>query len=98
MHDRLFQNQSNLSITALKQHASDLGLDTRVFNGCLDSGKHGADWKRTKALAEESYGITGTPAFIINGIPIFGAAPLEEFTQIIDDELKRMNSSAGPVR
>ncbi|MGZ8827988.1 MAG: thioredoxin domain-containing protein [Thermoanaerobaculia bacterium] len=97
MHDLLFQNQDKLSMAGLKGHAVTLGLDVPAFNACLDGGKHAADWKRTKTVGE-GYGITGTPAFFINGIPIFGAAPLQEFTQIIDDELARTVPPTVPAR
>lgn len=96
MHDLLFQDQKKLSVAELKRHAVDLGLDVPVFNACLDDGKHAADWKRTKTLGE-GYGITGTPAFFINGIPIYGAAPLQDFTQIIDDELARTAPPSMPA-
>lgn len=88
MHDRLFQNQKELSIADLKRHAANLGLDVPAFNACLDEGRHADVWKQAKTFGE-SFGITGTPAFFVNGIPLFGAAPLQEFTQIIDDELAR---------
>jgi protein-disulfide isomerase len=32
-------------------------------------------------------GVTGTPAFFINGRLISGAQPLERFIQVIDEEL-----------
>ena len=88
MHDRLFQNQDKLAIADLKRHAVDLGLERGAFDACLDGGKHAAAWQQGRTVAE-SYGITGTPAFFVNGIPVFGAAPMQEFTQIIDDELAR---------
>lgn len=66
-HDRLYQNQNNLSPAELKRYAADLGLDGPTFNACLDAAKHAADWRRTKAIGE-AYGITGTPAFFVNGI------------------------------
>jgi protein-disulfide isomerase len=34
-------------------------------------------------------GISGTPSFLINGIPVVGAQPLETFIQIIDAELDK---------
>ena len=92
MHDRLYQNQNNLSVAELRRYAMELGLDAAAFNACLDGGKHAADWKRTKVVGE-GYGVTGTPAFFVNGIPIFGAAPLQTFTQTIDDELARVAQS-----
>jgi protein-disulfide isomerase len=35
-------------------------------------------------------GITGTPAFFVNGRPLSGAQPLEAFVRVIEDELARM--------
>lgn len=37
-------------------------------------------------------GITGTPAFFINGRFLNGAQPLEKFVQIIDEELAQAES------
>jgi predicted DsbA family dithiol-disulfide isomerase len=37
-----------------------------------------------------SFGITGTPGFLINGRVLPGAAPIEKFEAIIDDELERL--------
>jgi predicted DsbA family dithiol-disulfide isomerase len=36
-----------------------------------------------------SFGITGTPGFLINGRVLTGAQPIEEFEAIIDQELER---------
>ena len=36
-HDKLFENQTKLSSSDLKQYASDFGLDTAKFNACLDT-------------------------------------------------------------
>lgn len=94
MHDQLFQNQANLSVGELKRYAANVGLDAPAFSACLDTGKHAGEWKRTRALGE-GYGISGTPAFFINGVPVFGAAPLQEFTTIIDDELARLAPPAA---
>ena len=32
-------------------------------------------------------GVTGTPAFFVNGRPLSGAQPLNAFVKLIDDEL-----------
>jgi protein-disulfide isomerase len=39
--------------------------------------------------AGASYGVSGTPAFFVNGRPLVGAQPFEAFQQVIDDELQR---------
>jgi protein-disulfide isomerase len=87
MHDKLFANQQKLAVDDLKGFATELGLKTEAFNQCLDSGQKEADWKKDMDEGA-SYGLTGTPAFFINGRLISGAQPLEAFTQIIDEELE----------
>lgn len=88
MHDKLFQNQGNLDVSSLKKYAADIGLDTGKFNSCLDSGKYAQEVQ--KDLRDgSSYGVSGTPAFFINGIKIVGAQPFSVFKQIIDSELSK---------
>jgi protein-disulfide isomerase len=100
MHDRLFADQSKLQVNELKAHAIALGLDPALFNPCLDSGKHASDVQKDTEEGA-SYGVSGTPAFFINGRPLVGAQPFENFAQVIDDELERAGAgkpAAGPGR
>ena len=71
--------------------AEKLGLDKAVFEACLTSRKHK---EAVEADSEEaqSLGISGTPAFIVNGILLSGAQPIEEFIRVIDAELKTSNA------
>lgn len=64
--DIAFTNQKELSKKALKQYAKELGLDTELFNNCLDSG---AKAKYVTADFNEGIGknVGGTPTFFING-------------------------------
>lgn len=87
MHDTLFANQKALGVEDLKKHAATLKLDTKKFNACLDSGEKAAIVKADMADGSK-VGVTGTPAFFINGIMLSGAQPFSEFKSIIDDELK----------
>lgn len=84
----LFANQSNLGIEALKKYAKDLGLDVNAFDSCLDSGKTSDAVKQSVAKGN-SVGVSGTPAFFVNGIMISGAQPFEAFQEIIDSELSK---------
>ena len=86
-HDVLFQNQQALAVESLKTHAANLKLDTKKFNECLDSGKMAATVKADME-AGSKVGVTGTPAFFINGVMLSGAQPFEEFKKIIDEELQ----------
>jgi protein-disulfide isomerase len=91
-HDLLFSRQAGENRGAfnqdnLKQFAADLGLNTQAFNACLDSGKY-ASLVRSETLGAQSIGVTGTPAFMINGRPLVGAQPFEVFQQVIEAELE----------
>lgn len=87
-HDELFRNQKALQPEQLKGYAKKLGLDAAKFDACLDSGKYKP--AVDKDLADgQKLGVSGTPAFFINGVPLSGAQPFEQFQQIIDEELAK---------
>ena len=85
-HDALFNNQTQLQPERLKQHATDLGLDMDSFNSCLDSGKFRQDIYQDVQEGQRA-GVTGTPAFFVNGRFLTGAQSFETFKKIIDEEL-----------
>lgn len=85
---KLFANQKKLSIKHLKSYAKELGLNSKKFNKCLDSGEHADDVKHSIEVGSLA-GVSGTPAFFINGIPLTGAQPMVAFTEIIESELQR---------
>jgi protein-disulfide isomerase len=85
-HDKLFGDQSRLSDQDFKQHAAELGLDTGQFNSCFDSRKYKAEIDADIRTAEEA-GVSGTPAFFVNGRMLAGAQPFEVFQRVIDEEL-----------
>ena len=85
-HDKLYNNQEALSLGELKTYARDMGMDAQRFNKCLDGG----EMERTVSedlAAGTSAGVTGTPAFFINGIPLVGNQPFAKFEKVIDIEL-----------
>lgn len=86
MHEKLFSSQSALAVPQLKEHAKGLGLDSSKFEKCLDSGDKASVVEASKK-AGEAVGVTGTPAFFINGRPLSGAQPFEKFKEVIDYEL-----------
>ena len=88
MHDRLWENPQKLAVPELKAHAQALGLDATAFASCLDSSRHAGLVERDMQ-AGQAYGVSGTPAFFVNGRPLIGAQPFEAFQQVIDDELAR---------
>jgi protein-disulfide isomerase len=90
MHDLMFANQQKLDVASLKQHAATLGLDAAGFEKCLDGGKYADEWKKDSADAEKA-GVQSTPAFFVNGRPVVGAVPYEQFAEVINEELGRAN-------
>jgi len=87
MHDKMFADQSALSIDNLKSDARTLGLNTSKFNDCLDSGKYTDKVK--KQMAEGSAGgVTGTPATFVGDQLVKGAVPYETFKAVVESKLK----------
>jgi protein-disulfide isomerase len=85
-HDLLFSDPTKLSEADLKAHAASIGLDTTAFNACVDGRQTSPEVDKDMKDAE-GLGVTGTPAFFINGRSLEGAQPVEAFTQLIDEEL-----------
>jgi protein-disulfide isomerase len=114
-HDKLWENLTasqqqaqtgtDALVTALKGYASDLGLDTATFNDCLDTDKYASEVAKD-AQDAQSYGVTGTPAFFINGRQVIGAIPFQDyqdssgatqagFQTIIDEALAAAEAGAA---
>jgi protein-disulfide isomerase len=88
-HDLLFANQQNLAIGDLSKFASGLALDANKFDDCLKNKPFAEDIQNDIRIGQ-GLGITGTPAFFINGIALNGAVSYEEFSSTIDQELDRL--------
>ncbi len=87
MHDAMFADQKNLSVSGLKMIAGRVAdLDTEAFETCLDSDKH-AETVERDVKEGAAAGVNSTPAFFINGRYLSGAQPFENFSAIIDEEL-----------
>jgi protein-disulfide isomerase len=92
MHDRLFANPAKLEVADLKAHAREIGIDASRFDQCLDSGDKAKVVEMHKRAGDDA-GVSGTPAFFINGRPLAGAQPAEAFKAIIDEELAEKTRS-----
>lgn len=73
-------------LATFQGYADELDMDTDEFTSCLTEGT-------TVDRIIEDYnigvqdGVSGTPAFFINGTPIRGALPFEEFQKVIEEML-----------
>lgn len=83
-HDLLFQNQSaGFSDEQLVALAREAGLDVEKFEADFRSGKFEDEVAQDFEQGQNA-GISGTPAFDINGQLIVGLQSLETFEQIIE--------------
>jgi protein-disulfide isomerase len=88
MHDKIFANQRELKPEKFKEYAKESGLDVAKFDKDVASPdvkkKIDADSQEADKL-----GVSGTPAFFINGRYVSGAQPFEAFKKVIDEELAK---------
>jgi protein-disulfide isomerase len=87
MHAKLMA-ATDLSADALKKLADELKLDRAKFDECVAKEQFKAEIEKDIADGMD-VGVSGTPAFFINGRTLSGAEPFEKFKEIIDEELAR---------
>jgi protein-disulfide isomerase len=89
LHDVMFQDQTKLAVSDLKQTAARLGLDSKKFAACLDSGKQ-VERVQNDLKEALSIGVNGTPALFINGTYVEGGSvPFSVLEGLIEKELSR---------
>ena len=88
MHDKIFADQRGMSPAKYEQYAQEIGLDVEKFKKDLASPevKKRIDGDKRDAA---SLGVTGTPAFFVNGRYLSGAQPFDAFKRLIDEALKK---------
>ncbi|HEU4535825.1 MAG TPA: thioredoxin domain-containing protein, partial [Polyangiaceae bacterium] len=88
-HAKLFENQKTpdgLLRPALEKYAEEFGADMGKFRKALDEHTHKAIVDADSKVADDA-GISGTPAFVVNGYFISGAQPFGKFKKAIDRAL-----------
>jgi len=92
MHGKLFatpsewDTTSEAALVSFRRYAEVIGIDATVLEQCITEGVYAPEVQRDFEEAR-LLGLTGTPAFIINGRLLSGAHPVEQFIQILDREL-----------
>ncbi len=86
LHDIIFENQQGLKSGGeafLKKEAKKLGLNVKKL--AKDAKGSVVKERIAQDMAEaQKFGISGTPGFVLNGIPIKGAYPLSYFEKIVN--------------
>jgi RNA polymerase sigma factor (sigma-70 family) len=86
LHDAMIANQDDLSRDGIVALARTAGLDTPRLANDLDKHTYGSALA-TEIAAGKEIGIAATPEFLINGVEIQGAQPIESFRAAIDAAL-----------
>jgi protein-disulfide isomerase len=82
-NSKMFRNQSRLGPEFYKQTIKELGLDVKRAEKDAKS-KRVQDLIQADIKEATKFGFTGTPGFLLNGIPVRGAYPAEKFVSIIN--------------
>jgi protein-disulfide isomerase len=90
--DALFEAEQ-ITENMHKGVAESIGLDSAPFFACLESNKY-SEAVQADSLEAQKLGIGGTPTFVVNGIVLAGAQPVEEFSRVIEEELRRRGASS----
>ena len=89
MHDRIYAHQDKMDQETYLQYAKEMGLDVKRFQESIATAR-GKTQIDTDAAEGKALGVTGTPAFFINGHFLSGAQPFDNFAQLINSELTRL--------
>jgi protein-disulfide isomerase len=90
MHDAMYANQAKLTEDDLIKTASALGMNQEAFASCMKAGTYRAAIQQDMDAGQKA-GVTGTPAFFINGRFLNGSVPEQQFEEIIKSELAAPN-------
>lgn len=93
MYSEMFNNQQSLDDESLKKYATKVVGDKAKWEACVKNPAPVYQVIDANIESGMKNGVTGTPAFFINGRRISGAQPYEEFKRIIDEELGRTKKS-----
>lgn len=93
MQARLFSDQAGWKNSQdpfpfFARLAEEEGLDVERFDRCVKGGWRESSVRANIRLGRE-IGVRGTPTFLIDGVPISGALPLDTFRDILDMALNQ---------
>lgn len=87
MYTKLFENQRALEDADITNYAKQIKLNMANFEKCLQNPKEIKAQIDANVESGSKLGVTGTPAFFINGRRLSGAVPYGQFKKIMDEEL-----------
>lgn len=92
-HDVLFERQRQIGADVFGTWADELDLDVPTFESCMDSDA-ARDAVQADVEAGDALGVTGTPAFYVNGVQYVGAYPYAEIERVVRAALEGSGSGS----
>ncbi len=87
MHDILYKNQENLTLSDILGYAAAIGLDVTTFQADLTAHKYQPVVQKDIADGQ-ALNVQGTPTFFINGKEYMGALPYDQLAAAVDQALR----------
>lgn len=91
-HDAIFARQGKLDASSFDEIGSQLELDGKALSSCIAERRY-AEFVQADFVAGQQAGVTGTPAFFVNGIPLKGARDADSLSRVVDSELERIQAN-----
>jgi len=88
-HDAIFARDGRLTAESFVEIGTELGLDLDALGQCMGERRYEA-FVQADFRAGEEAGVTGTPAFFVNGISLKGARDADEISRVVESELARL--------
>lgn len=87
-HDIMFKKQDKLDVESLAGYVKEAGVDQAKVKECFDKGEF-KDFVKADMDYGNKLGVRSTPTFFVNGQLVAGALPVEQFSEMIDEELNK---------
>ena len=88
-HEAIFARAGKLSAESFGEIGSELGLDAEALSTCMSERRY-SDFVQKDFDAGRAAGVTGTPAFFVNGLTLKGSRDADQLSEVIDSELARV--------
>ncbi len=100
VRDRLYQEREAWMEAAnpvglLVEFATDAGLDAAEFQACMESEETAERLAENNQMSQE-VGVRGTPTFVVQGYPVQGAPPLDNFQDVLRQIVAEARAGEGP--
>lgn len=93
MYHQLFDNQKNLEDADFEKYGKAIGLDMDKYNACYKKPGKAHEIVAKNTASGHKLGVSGTPAFFINGLRFSGAISYEDFMTTIKAEMSEVKAA-----